>query len=130
MVERFTKKNDDMGSYTQFGDKYIPNHNIRHKQCVEKLGKLEDIEQELGIPLEVLFKALKDGIWSTIKLNRLHKENQIFQFEHISLKLFEEGWGLVDLRQSFGETLTGTLVLLKDYGKTWWLEKPNEKVSD
>lgn len=61
-MERLTKKHDGSGSYTQFGDKYIPNHNIRHKQCVEKLGKLEDIEQELGIPLEVLFKALKDGI--------------------------------------------------------------------
>ncbi len=63
-MERLTKKNDGSGSYTQFGDKYIPNHNIRHKQCVEKLGKLEDIEEELGIPLEVLLKALKDGIWT------------------------------------------------------------------
>lgn len=32
-------------------------------KCYQKLGKLEDIEEELGIPLEVLFKALKEGIW-------------------------------------------------------------------
>lgn len=31
-------------------------------KCYQKLGKLEDIEEELGIPLEVLFKALLRGI--------------------------------------------------------------------
>ena len=29
-----------------------------------KLGQLEDIEEELGIDLITLFKALKNGIWS------------------------------------------------------------------
>ena len=90
----------------------------------------DELSTELGITLEVLFKALKEGIWSIIILNRLHKENQIHQFKNVSLKLFEEGWGLVDLRQSFGENLTGTLVLLKDYGKTWWLEEPKEKLEN
>ena len=33
-------------------------------QIHDKLSKLEDLEDELGIPLEVLFKALKDGIWT------------------------------------------------------------------
>ena len=28
-----------------------------------KLGKLEDIEDELGCPLDVVFKALKEGIY-------------------------------------------------------------------
>ena len=31
--------------------------------CVEKLGKLEDIEEELGIDLITLFEALKKGIF-------------------------------------------------------------------
>lgn len=47
--------------------KRIGNTNIstsnKYSQITQKLGKLEDIEQELGIPLEVLFKALKDGIY-------------------------------------------------------------------
>ena len=30
---------------------------------VLKLGELEDLEEELGISLPILFKALKDGIW-------------------------------------------------------------------
>ena len=30
--------------------------------CINKLGELEDIEEELGCPLEVVFKALISGI--------------------------------------------------------------------
>lgn len=111
-MERLTKKNDDMGSYTQFGDKYIPNHNIRHKQCVEKLGKLEDIEQELGIPLEVLFKALKDGIYHI-------RYDSIFVDLTVTLK------GNIVFQDS-----DNNLISLKDYGKTWWLEEPKEELGN
>ena len=62
-MNRLTKKNNQgTGSWTQFGDEYIPAHNIKHKQCVNKLGKLEDLEDELGCSLETLFNALKNGI--------------------------------------------------------------------
>ena len=54
---RLTKKNDGTGSWTQFNDKYLPAHNIKHKECVGKLGQLEDIEDELGIDLVPLTKA-------------------------------------------------------------------------
>ena len=30
---------------------------------IDKLYAIENIEEELGIPLEVLFKAMKDGVW-------------------------------------------------------------------
>ena len=113
MMERLTKKNDDMGCYTQFGDKYIPNHNIRHKQCVEKLGKLEDIEQELGITLEVLFKALKDGIY--------YDDGDNIDFSYTSLFNDED-----DCEWYF-TTDSATFVELKDYGTWWWLEEPKEK---
>ena len=32
-------------------------------ECSDKLGQLEDIEEELGIDLITLFKALKDGYY-------------------------------------------------------------------
>ena len=47
-MNRLTKKNNGSGSWTQLGDKYLPAHNIKHKQCVNKLGQLEDIEEEIG----------------------------------------------------------------------------------
>lgn len=104
-MERLTKKHDGSGSYTQFGDKYIPNHNIRHKQCVEKLGKLEDIEAELGIPLEVLFKALKDGVIID------DEEYQTFlMYDEVTNSYCFKcgGWGKY---------------FLKDHGKTWALTR-------
>ena len=107
-MERLTKKHDGRGSYTQFGDKYIPNHNIRHKQFVEKLGKLEDIEEELGIPLEVLFKALKDGFWFKDS-GRVFLAKQAGVFNGVSGTYWFSGMG--------------TMVKVKDYGKTWSLNK-------
>src|SRR5574344_2033308 len=55
-MERLTKKNDYTGSWT-YNTKYIPAHNIRHKQCVDKLGELEDIEEDLGVDLVKLLSA-------------------------------------------------------------------------
>lgn len=66
-MNRLTKKNiKGYGSWTQAGDKYIPAHNIKHKECVNKLGELEDIEEKLGIDLVTLFEALENGIWIKI----------------------------------------------------------------
>lgn len=115
-MERLTKKHDGSGSYTQFGDKYIPNHNIRHKQCVEKLGKLEDIEQELGIPLEVLFKALKDGIY------RLYEE---FEDEPPSIYYLDPIIMYDEYRKCwiFYDDGKCQVYCLKDYGKTWALTR-------
>lgn len=45
---RLTKKNNGIGSWTQLGDKYLPAHNVKHKECVNKLGQLEDIEERIG----------------------------------------------------------------------------------
>jgi len=33
------------------------------EEVVDKLGDLEDIEEEMGCPIEVLFKAMKQGLF-------------------------------------------------------------------
>lgn len=58
---RLINKNNGKGKYT-------PAHKVKRKQCINKLGQLEDIEEELGIDLITLFKALKEGIY-TIRSN-------------------------------------------------------------
>ena len=116
-MERLTKKHDGSGSYTQFGDKYIPNHNIRHKQCVEKLGKLEDIEQELGIPLEVLFKALKEGVW--VKHLPIERKN-ITYYKVCELHYYKESVWVLWICDRNGDEF---IRVLKDYGKTWALTR-------
>ena len=56
MNERLTKKADR-------NDYYIPiKKGMLMAGYVDKLGQLEDIEEELGIDLITLFKALKNGI--------------------------------------------------------------------
>ena len=94
---------------------YYPNENIDNEDIFNKLGKLEDIEQELGIPLEVLFKALKDGFWFK-DYGRLFFAKQAGVFNGVSGTYWFSG---ID-----------TMIKVKDYGKTWWLEEPSEKVSD
>jgi hypothetical protein len=68
-MSRLTEKFEDNSGYTP-----IVNHPVRkeitlydfeeedYDCCVEKLGKLEDLEEELGCPLEVVFKAIEEGI--------------------------------------------------------------------
>ena len=76
--------------------------------AIHKLGQLEDIEEELGIDLIILFKALKNGIyikpWKEIK----HTYEIRTASDNIHLFLLDEN----DNDYSF-----------KDYGKTWALTK-------
>lgn len=84
-------------------------------RCIQKLGKLEDIEEELGIPLEVLFKALKQG-----KIYTRASEYDKYSFHFIrganmqSIHCISKVCPYPDC--DFG-------VDLKDYGKTWSLTR-------
>ena len=70
-----------------------------------KLGKLEDIEEELGIDLITLFEALKYGIYKKGRNNFkgliLYSKMPMFSFYH--------------------RTIDSELI--EDYGKTWALTK-------
>ena len=98
-----------------------------------KLGKIEDLEQDLGCPLEVVFKALMNGIkvddtglvntaFTNEEFNKNYKTNKYY-----SLSLYYIGeWYLADLSSPYGDSDCGEygcLVLLKDYKKTWWLKE-------
>ena len=82
-----------------------------------KLRKYEAIEMDLGIPLEVLFKALKDGIYYDY-------DGDIIDFSYATLFNDED-----DCEWYF-TTDSATFVELKNYGKTWWLEEPKEKLKN
>ena len=86
---------------------------------IEKLSKLEDIEQELGIPLEVLFKALKDGIWCLTKEDGVEFMNVPKLFNYNDKYYFREDMFWFE-----------PIVELKDYGKTWWIEEPKEELEN
>ena len=110
-MNRLTKKNNGTGSWTQFGDKYLPAHNIKHKQCVNKLGQLEDIEEENGLDLITLFKILKQRF--------VYDKNQV-KIELLGLHIKSDElclYGFVE------DTMHAVYLRLKDYGKTWTMTK-------
>lgn len=76
-------------------------------KAIEKLGQLEDLQEELGCPLEVVFKALEEGI--CVKHNTL--ANSCY---------------LIKLTKGFAFTYWSSFgvdnIYLKDYQKTWWLK--------
>ena len=95
---RLTRKRED-GKYLKT-IKYID-------ECMNKLGQLEDIEEELGIELLTLFKALKNGIW-------IYDNGNPFFTSRIKL---------VMQLDAIHCSISDIEVLLKDYGKTWALTK-------
>lgn len=107
-MNRLTKKYEDNSGYYP-----IENNSIRLNDyycCVEKLGKLEDLEEELGCPLEVIFKALKDGIFCVDYDNQIIRKFKVpLCFNSTSKQFYWSGnnIGYPDL---------------KDYQKTWWLK--------
>lgn len=78
---------------------------------IQKLEQISKLEEELGIPLEVLFKALKNGIWV------INKE-YVYDGYHIEVVLIGDKYNQF-LLQDFDYNIWE----LKDYGKTWGLTK-------
>ena len=91
----------------EFGNEHL--YDSEDNYCIEKLGQLEDLEEELGIDLITLFKALKSGVWY-----REWKE----PIKHTcGLRLLKSGkscWGLDNKNYYFP---------LEEYSKTWSLRK-------
>ena len=79
--------------------------------ATNKLGRLEDIEEELGIDLITLFKALK-------QMFVFHKENVKIELLGLHIKSNE-----LYLFGFVKDTVHAVYLSLKDYGKDWALTK-------
>ena len=102
--------------------KYISNES--DQMCVDKLGTLEDIEEELGCPLEVVFKvfkALKDGQVIVKHIVGLKNPKTFLEAHKIAELLFDgKNYCLWVYDNGYGDEFC---VYTKDYGKTWALTK-------
>lgn len=91
------------------------------------IGQLLKLENELGIDLITLFKALKNGIYEK------SKNGKAFFTEYYELSIgyqwysneYEAVQNDYTIREGyeFGLLSSGELLRLKDYGKTWALTK-------
>ena len=92
-----------------------------------KLGQLEDIEDELGIDLLTLFKALKNGIY--LKFGSEKVTGVYYEHRAILPRHFDKDYKgyFIDLQLELSINFN---FYFKDYGKTWALDKEeleNEK---
>ena len=105
-----------------------PNQEI-YSNGLNKLGKLEDLEEDLGCPLEVVFKAIEDGIVIKGVVNQysdktLWLDNKSLE-ALVGEKLDFEEPRLIKYNEWCFSCHSGSYrgcVSLKDYKKTWWLK--------
>ena len=101
-MSRFTKYDEKKKQYIRLASRLAVD---------DKLGKLEDLEEKLGCPLEVVVKALKIGIYTNLK--NWNRED-LTKYFCLNLYNLETEWYL-------GNPII--FVNLKDYKKTWWLRE-------
>ena len=106
-MERLTKYKPTPN--IMFPYKLIDNGANTELDAIHKLGKLEDIEEELNCPIEVLHEALKNGIYGILRgTDKLYNHTVIADDKSlyaIPLDIYDDQW------------------LIKDYKKTWWLRE-------
>lgn len=121
--KRLTRNQDDFwGKDNYRGEKYIiGSDGVTSKQmCLNKLGKLEDLEQQLGCPLEVLFKAIRDGIaYETV--------NDLMESEPYVQLYYDGKWFGLDIGNKIWAKINPDYFKLSDYKKTWWLKENREE---
>ena len=76
---------------------------------LDLLEEYRKIEEELGIDLITLFKALKDGIY-------INEDGSVYKDCIKSIEHWSDGWGFIS-NDDYIE------VLFKDYGISWVLDK-------
>ena len=79
------------------------------QEFINKLGRLEDLEEELGCPLDVVFKALQNGVYYEDVANCMrHMDADLhYNFEGDFVLYFDDEERL----------------LARNYKKTWWLKE-------
>lgn len=103
-MNRLTKKTE-LGDYI-----FIDGEMVCPNEIATKLGQFEDLQDELSCPLDVVFKALKNGC---------HIQDEGYfdcpdiYFHPLEME-FVIGWAN---KNNMGYEL------LKDYKKTWWLKE-------
>ena len=120
-MNRITKK--EIESYDEFvislGYEYC--FGEADDAMYRKLKSLEDIEEELGCPLEVVFKALKNRQVIFKHIVGLENPKITLKAHKIAGLLFDgKNYGLWIYENGYGDEF---YVYTKDYKNTWWLKE-------
>ena len=89
---------------------------------LEVLEEYRKIEEDLGMNLITLFKALRNGIWTNQEQCYGDEKQGKIRFFQVRLLLEENAVGCIHNSMWKGKEVIRTLYF-KDYGKTWALTK-------
>ena len=108
-MNRLTKKKihycgTDIDNEYKFADE-----DVSIEEIVDKLGKLEDIEEQLGCPLDVLVKILL--------YPKIRTRFGIREIDKIDYYVEDDNRGLMIYFKN------GTFDKVSNYKKTWWLKE-------
>lgn len=131
-MNRLTKDNDTqydlIGNYNSNIEEFTNNHKLRNS-VLNKLGQLEDIEEELGVDLITLFKALKHGFFAKdvtmYHLTGELSENQKLDPKYLRLNMW---YGCIEWENIWNPMDDLHEYYFKDYGKTWALTREELEV--
>ena len=130
-MSRLTKKS---------GYNYIPRHQFKdydavlndveleqaYNHAVDKLGKLEDLEEELGYDLEFIFKVLKAPKIYIEGMNVRSEYDKDFKFNSKNNQYIINPYAIDGKKPEFlfvDRCSYGYDLRMKDYKKTWWLRE-------
>lgn len=111
-MSRLTQRDGDSYTYSEYatsrdGSCCFGVARLRN-EAIDKLGMIEDIEDEIGCPIETVFKALKDGVYMKTK------HFGVVYYGTPKAVKYKSGWKLL---------VHGAVLGLQTYGKTWALAK-------
>ncbi len=100
------------------------------QQFINKLGRLEDLEEQIGCPLEVFVKlTLGQKIWVEVDGMKCYEGNHYAEID-TSFDVDEDDWGETEFWAWYSSYLGDytkasdhVILKVKDYKKTWWLKE-------
>ena len=125
-MSRLTKKIKDNLYYPiALGDSY----ELTNSKIQDKLGQHEDIEDELGVDLITLFKAIHNGVWAKNSKQGIHFISlidwacEVSKMRNIDGTTYLKPLYQFNVWEGNNEDRDKFTYYLKDYGKTWALTK-------
>ena len=113
--------------FSEFDRLYVDNVEVKYRiddisagNAINKLGQLEDIEDELGISLETYVRLHQDGFYGICEDDD-HEKPYIYQFDNRCFNIFADDKTIVVYFEGSNEEYR--TYRIKDYGKTWALTK-------
>ena len=114
-MERLTKK-EPYPKVPCYVDIMTENYTTKNKKlAINKLGKIEDLEEEIGCPLEALFNALKNGVYAR------EDDSQFYKYEMQQVRGICRN-GLICISKNAPYPECDFTLLYINYKKTWWLK--------